>query len=133
MNDNHKKIKKIYFFLFFFSISYLGLDLNTILSGSSWVFHDPWAWWHQYMQTRRARQLDMFHEIMSFLHYICYNCILPNWYTRYDKLWGQDHFWHVPQPCPDHPNTTIRPARFFGVKFLLGTCAVYKASNINHA
>ena len=41
----------------------------------------------------------------------------------YPELLGQNHFWHVLQTCPDLTNLTVRPARFFGVDFLLGTCA----------
>ena len=40
----------------------------------------------------------------------------------YPALLGQNHFLHVPQTCPDLPNMIVRPATFFGVDFLLGTC-----------
>ena len=43
----------------------------------------------------------------------------------YPELLGQNHFWHVLQTCPDLPNMIVRPATFFGVDFLLGTCAIY--------
>ena len=44
----------------------------------------------------------------------------------YEDLLGQNHFWHVLQTCPDLPNMIVRPARFFGVDFLLGTSAAVK-------
>ena len=40
-----------------------------------------------------------------------------------DKLLGHNHFWHVPQTCPDVRNPTARPARFLRVDLLLGSCA----------
>ena len=40
-----------------------------------------------------------------------------------EELFGQNHFWHVPQTCPDVRNPTARPARFFRVDLLLGSCA----------
>ena len=59
--------------------------------------------------------------MVSFLH--CFNWILPKWHIWYEELLGQNHFWHVPQTCPDLPSATVRPVSFFGVDFLMGTCA----------
>ena len=41
----------------------------------------------------------------------------------FQQLLGQNHFWHVLQTCLDQGKMIFRTARFFRVKFLLGTCA----------
>ena len=38
---------------------------------------------------------------------------------------GQDHIWLVLQTFLDQGKMIFRPARFFGDKFLLGTCVTY--------
>ena len=81
------------------------------IHGNTGIYHSTWQ------------------EPNGFLHWIYYNWILPNWYTRYVIPRGQDHFWHVLQTCPDRTNTTIRPVSFFGVDFLLGTCKNVKSLN----
>ena len=42
---------------------------------------------------------------------------------------GQNHFWHVPQTCPDVRNIAVCPARFLGVDQALGTCAIGHAAH----
>ena len=81
----------------------------------TWIYHSTWQ------------------EQNSFLHYIYYNWILPKWHIWYEELLGQNHFWHVPQTCPDLPSAIVRPARFFGVDFLLGTCACMKGGRTEGA
>ena len=80
------------------------------------TFQSPWAHFWSF------RFFGYFAWMVSFLH--CFNWILPKWHIWYEELLSQNHFWHVPQACPDLPNAIVRPVSFFGVDFLLGTCAL---------
>ena len=80
---------------------------------------------HTYRQIQQ--QAWIYHLIWQkqniFLHCIYYNRILTQRKWTYFCIESQNDFWHVPQTCPDPTSTTVRPARFFGVEFPLGTCA----------
>ena len=43
-------------------------------------------------------------------------------HISYPKVMHQNHFWHVPQTCPNIRNATVCPAWFLGVDQALGTC-----------